>query len=107
MIAASIAFSFLLIPKYGFVGASYALVVAEGIGFIFGLFVANSFELVFPFKVIMKYLVASLTMAAGIWLLPYLPLQILVGVIIYIAVNFMIGGLEKEEIYKLLPTRVS
>ena len=55
----------------------------------------------------MKYLVASLAMAAGIWLLPYLPLQILVGVIIYIAVNFMIGGLEKEEIYKLLPTRVS
>jgi len=41
MIAASIAFSFLLIPKYGFVGASYALVLAEGIGFIFGLFIRS------------------------------------------------------------------
>lgn len=107
MIVTSVLLSLLLIPMYGFIGASYALVFTEGIGLIFSLLAANYFELVFPFKVIVKYLVASLAMAAGIWFLPYLLLQILVGIIIYMAVNFMIGGLEKEEIYKLLPTRVS
>lgn len=107
MIAASVVFSLLLIPIYGFIGASYALVIAEGIGFVFGLFVANYFKLSLPFKVIVKYLAASLAMAAGIWFLPYLLLQILAGSVIYMVINFVIGGLEKEEIYKLLPSRVS
>lgn len=107
MIATSVLLSFLLIPKYGFVGASYALVLTEGIGLVLGLFATHHFDFALPFKMIGKYLMASLVMAISIYFLPYLLLQILAGIVIYVVINFIIGGFEKEEFLKLLPTRVS
>lgn len=107
MILTSVLLSFLLIPKYGFVGASYALVLTEGIGLVLGLFATHHFDFALPFKMIGKYLIASLVMAISIYFLPYLLLQVLVGIVSYVVINFIIGGFEKEELLKLLPTRVS
>lgn len=107
MAAASVILSFLFIPIYGFLGAGYALVFAEGIGIVFGLFIANSFSMSLPLKIMGKYLIASLVMGVSIWFLSNLFLQLLIGIIIYLLINFIIGGFEKEEFFKLFPTKVS
>lgn len=107
MVFVSVISAFLLIPRYGFIGASYTLVFAEGIGFVSSVVITHHLGLTFPLKYMWKYLIVSIGMAVGIWFLPYLLLQILVGTIIYVAMNLIIGGFEKDEILKLIPGRAS
>ena len=107
MVISSVSLSFLFIPRYGFIGASYALLLSEGVGIVLGLIIANPFEMRFPVKMMGKYFMASLIMAAGIWFLPYLLLQVIMGIIIYLAINFIIGGFEKGEISRLVMIMIS
>lgn len=107
MVFVSVISAFLLIPRYGFIGASYTLVFAEGVGLILSLFIAHSHGLAFPLKYMWKNLTASVGMAVSIWFIPYLFLQVLIGIIIYMALNFIMGGFEKEDILKMIPGRVS
>ncbi len=101
MVAASVALSLLFIPKYGFIGASYALVFSEAIGLIFGLIIARPYGLMLPIKVMGKYFIASIVMAAVIWFLPFLTIQIPVGIFVYLIAALIMGGIEKEDIIKL------
>jgi O-antigen/teichoic acid export membrane protein len=108
MAGVSALLAFLLIPKYGFIGASYSLVAAECAGLIYGLILTRSFGLVFPVENLKKNLLASLVMAISIWFLPSLFLQLLLGFIIYIIVNILIKGIVKEDLFKLLsPAKMS
>jgi O-antigen/teichoic acid export membrane protein len=100
MLAATAALSFALIPRYGFVGACYALVFSEALGLIIGLAIAKSFELSIRARLMVKYLISSLVMAILIWFLPQLILQVLIGIIVYVAICLILGGIEKEELFK-------
>ncbi|MBI1910818.1 MAG: flippase [Deltaproteobacteria bacterium] len=102
MISASAAFSFLLIPKYGFAGASLALVASEFTAMAASFIVAGSFGLAVPFRIISKYFIASLGMSAGILFLQSLSLQLLIGMVIYIAIVVLIGGVQKDELVSML-----
>lgn len=101
MVISSVILSFLFIPKQGFMGASYALVFSEAIGLLFGLIIARHYELMLPIKIMGRHLIASIVMAAVIWFLPFLAIQIPVGALVYLIVAFVIGGIEKEDILKL------
>lgn len=101
MVAASVILSLLFIPDYGLIGASYALVSSEAIGLFLGLIIARPYELILPIKIMGRHLIASFVMAAVIWFLPFLAIQIFVGALVYLMVAFVIGGIEKEDVFKL------
>ena len=107
MVISSIILAFSLIPRYGFIGAGLSLVFSEGVGFIIGSKIALSSNLQIPLKILTKYLFASLTMVVGIWYLPNVFLQICLGIIIYLIINLMIGGLSKEEIFEIIAFKTS
>lgn len=101
MVTASVALSLLFIPKYGFIGASYALVFSEAIGLLIGLIIAMPYELMLPIKVMGKYFLASIVMAVVMWFLPFLAIQIPIGIFVYLIAALVVGGIEKEDILKL------
>jgi PST family polysaccharide transporter len=98
MLFLSVTMAFVLIPKYGFIGAACSLVASEGAGFFYGLIQGHLFELAFPIGSVAKHLLAALVMAAGICFLPSLPLQIGLGSIIYIAVRLLIKRTDKDKL---------
>lgn len=107
MAVVSIGLAFILIPGYGFIGASYTLVITEGVGLIYGLLISRSFALPFPVENFAKNLISALVMAVIISFMPYLFLQILLGSIIYIGINIFIRGISKDELLKLFPQKSS
>lgn len=95
MAAVSVILSFVLIPGFGFIGAALALTATEAAGLLSAVRAASLRGLTVPYREISIYLAASIGMAAGIWFLPYLPLQVFMGAVIYIGAGYFMTGFEK------------
>ena len=106
MLIISILLSLILIPRYGFIGASYALVAAECAGLIYGILIARPFLATFSVDSLAKNMLAALIMTATIWFIPSLPLQIVSGLVVYLIASILLKGISKDELLKLFPVRV-
>lgn len=102
MAAASMALSLALVPRLGFAGAAYALAFTEAAGLVLCLACAYASGLRFPVGAVFKYFLAAIGMAACIWQLPHLMLQLAVGAVVYAAAGFALGGFREEEILRAL-----
>ncbi len=104
----------ILIPRYGFIGSSIAILVSMGVLFFSGLYWVDKitpYDKKKLFAAFIKSLLSSAAMGVIIWgILPYLPFegrshmlaQILVSPIIggavYAIAMFLIGGIKLEDV---------
>ncbi len=102
----NLALNFLLIPKYGFVGAAWATFVCYAV--LFALTLVMSRDLMkweFPWAGALRVLIATAIMAACLAVLDGIAvhgaggllLVITTGAIVFFAVIFLVGGIERNE----------
>lgn len=107
----NIVLNLLIIPRFGYVGASITTVITE--------FTILTLVLIFAYKTgysvqrrefltnISKVIIASLIMGVSIWKLRSLnfPILILLSTLLYIGILYIIGGIDKEDIELLKQVR--
>jgi O-antigen/teichoic acid export membrane protein len=107
----NIVLNLLIIPRFGYVGASITTVITE--------FTIVTLVLIFAYKTgysvqrrefltnISKVIIASLIMGVFIWKLISLnlPILILLSTLLYIGILYIIGGINKEDIELLKQVR--
>ncbi len=98
--ATNLILNIFLIPSFGLIGAAVATVVAEGVLFIYAYREFQKVEKVEFRKYLLKPFVSALLM--GIFLYSNLNrnifLLISLGIVIYIALLFLLKGISKEEL---------
>lgn len=104
MACISVICNLLLIPRYGYIGAAYSLLVAEGSGPLLGLYILKykqKIKIEIVTKSLWKYILASIIMSFTIVVvknvlfeIKYLIFLIIIGGIVYFTVLFLL----KEEI---------
>ena len=97
----NIALNYILIPANSFIGTGAARVATEALGAMLGIMWLSSFGYRIPlFGIISKPLLGALASGAFLVLFPQLNMYVTVpvAVLIYFAVEFMVGGISKEDI---------
>ena len=103
----NIILNLILIPKYSYIGASFATFITEII--LVGYIIFASYKLGYGLnnKIVINYLtrisVATLIMSTIIWYLHDLNLFILVimGTLVYFSILYFIKGINEEDLYLL------
>jgi O-antigen/teichoic acid export membrane protein len=94
--------SFILIPRYGLLGACVALAFSEALGLLVGVVLGAGVGLRARPGVLLREMLriaaASVVMAVIVWYLPHLLLQVIVGIIAYTLLVLLFGGVERREL---------
>jgi len=98
--ALNIVLNWVFIPRFGGIGAALATLIAQFFLFtkLFTFGAIHGFPLKLS-RLALKPSIAALAMGAQLSYLPFgnLGLNIVIGALVYFAVLFLIGGIEKEE----------
>lgn len=115
----SLLFNILLVPKYGYFGASISLVVAETsgtiLGIIYGKKILVSVHFNYITKSLPKYIVASLLMATTILGLNYFNISnvmkvligVMIGPIIYLGILYFLKETICRQYFELIISKIS
>lgn len=115
----SLVFNILLVPKYGYLGASISLVVAEASGTILGVIYGKKVIVSVRFKYITrslpKYLMASLIMAITILGLNFVNLGsmihvivgVMIGPIVYLGILYFLKENICRQYFKVILNKIS
>ena len=102
--AVNMLFNFLLIPRYGMIGAAIATILAEASVFFLAYAFTNRFLRIRMTQLFWRPILASLVMAIPLILLQELHvlLLILVGAVCYTGILWLLRGISVADIRKLL-----
>ena len=115
----SLIFNILLVPKYGYLGASISLVVAEAsgtiIGVIYGKKIISSVRFKYITNSLPKYIVASLIMAISVLSLKFLYLGsiinlvvgVIIGPIVYLGILYFLNENICRQYIKVILNKIS
>ncbi|EKD49182.1 MAG: hypothetical protein ACD_63C00234G0003, partial [uncultured bacterium] len=112
----AVALDWLLIPRYTYIGASWATVATEALIAVLGIWMVAKTSGKFPsLRNFWKILIAAIAMAlvqfVGAWKIFTNPnwwqliLLLIVGVLIYVLVLYIVGGIKKEDLREILLRR--
>ncbi len=100
--ALNIGLNIVLVPSIGIMGAALTTLLAYTLGFIFVSYLSyKALPFTFPWKFILKSLLASAVMSGLVWFLNdrnfSVTLTVIFGVVLYAAVLLLAGGFSKTE----------
>ncbi|MDP2750367.1 MAG: polysaccharide biosynthesis C-terminal domain-containing protein, partial [Nanoarchaeota archaeon] len=97
--------NFFLIPEYGFIGASFASMLAQGIGVVIGSYIIYKNTGSNPFKKIEGMIGATLLMGLFIYFFHInLALAIMISILIYILFIFLFKVVDSRDIERFKNT---
>lgn len=106
----NVAANFIFIPRYSYFGAAFTTVSTEIlVTLLMAWSIHKNLSYVPSFSIFYKALAASLAMAAAIYYFSYLNIFYIValGIAVYIPAIYLIGGISKNEVQKLLKRDLS
>ena len=96
----NVVLNLLVIPKYGYIGSSWATVVTELFLFLFNYALIRRSLFTLSLKDFIKPAIAGIIMGGILYFLPAWNVLILIaiGAVIYFILLFLLGGIQKEDL---------
>lgn len=95
---ANIILNFLLIPLFGIIGCAYSTVITQLIANAYLWKKMKAINAFVIWEKIKKIIAASLLTTAGVWLLKYLGMPVLITILFALPIYFLLLKIQKEEL---------